>query len=167
MPAEVIGKGGGPAGCGGTQGAGHLCRFSVRRSARVRTRSDVRTVKRRERRAPTAASALRWKCRRSGARRSLFVERHPDAREMPARTLERSGLFWALGGYRWRREHCGAIPSARGWSAGWRWVIPRFLKVRTSLRPGWPHSAPRLRAAPGYAPASRPLTTFPSTSVRR
>ena len=67
---EVVGEGQGRAGGGGPQGARHLCRFSVRRAGRVRMRCDVRTVKRRERRAPTAPAALRRKCRRSGARRS-------------------------------------------------------------------------------------------------
>ena len=50
-------------------GARHLCRFSVRRSWQVRTCGDVRTVKRRKRRAPNRRSKwnlpllCRWRFR--------------------------------------------------------------------------------------------------------
>ncbi len=63
MHPEVVGDGQGRARGSGPPGARHLSRFSVRRAWRVRTRGDVRTVKRRKRRAPAAPAALCWKGR--------------------------------------------------------------------------------------------------------
>ena len=46
---------------GAARGARNLCRFNVGRAGLVRMRCDVRTMKRRERRAPSAA----WEPRRA------------------------------------------------------------------------------------------------------
>ena len=51
---EVVGDGPGRTGDAVVPGAPPSCRFPVGRSGRVRRRGDVRTLKRRERRAPTA-----------------------------------------------------------------------------------------------------------------
>ena len=68
---------------GGARGARHLCRFSVGRAGLVRMRCDVRTVKRRERRAPSAA----W-----GPRRLQFFQ---SPREAPAADLCGGGTLTA------------------------------------------------------------------------